>query len=62
MYKLYRERREIHVPVREHVVFLTASEMIEGFFFTYIRFNCVHQNIRLESERSVWTSLAYSLA
>lgn len=53
MYKLYRERREIHVPVREHVVFLTASEMIEGFFFTYIRFNCVHQNIRLESERSV---------
>lgn len=32
MYKLYRERREIHVPVRERVVFLTASEMIEGFF------------------------------
>lgn len=43
MYKLYRERREIHVPVREQVVFLTASE---SFFFTYIRFNCVHQNIR----------------
>lgn len=36
MYKLYRERREIHVPVREHVVFLTASEMIEGFFFSLI--------------------------
>lgn len=36
MYKLYRERREIHVPVRERVVFLTASEMIEGFFFPLI--------------------------
>lgn len=35
MYKLYRERREIHVPVREHVVFLTASEMIEVFFHLY---------------------------
>lgn len=35
MYKLYRERREIHVPVREQVVFLTTSERIEGFFHLY---------------------------